>query len=41
MCVNTEWGAMGDDGSLDFIRTKYDCQLDKNSINPSAQMYKF
>lgn len=37
MCVNTEWGAMGDDGSLNFILTKYDKQLDKNSKNPKTQ----
>lgn len=37
MCVNTEWGAMGDDGSLDFILTKYDTQLDQDSINPKTQ----
>lgn len=36
--VNTEWGAFGDDGCLDFIRTSYDIDLDKNSINPGKQV---
>ena len=38
MCVNTEWGAFGDDGVMDFVRTKYDQQLDKNSINVGRQL---
>lgn len=36
--INTEWGAFGDDGSLDFIRTEYDHHIDDNSINPGKQM---
>lgn len=36
--VNTEWGAFGDDGSLDFMRTAYDEDVDKNSINPGKQL---
>lgn len=39
--INTEFGAFGEDGSLDFIRTKYDKMLDENSINPGKQMYVF
>lgn len=38
MCVNTEWGGFGDDGAMDFIRTKYDKQLDENSINVGKQL---
>ena len=36
--VNTEWGAFGDDGALDFIRTEYDKDIDTASINPGKQM---
>jgi len=38
MCVNTEWGGFGDDGALDFIRTKYDYIQDDNSINRGKQL---
>lgn len=38
--INTEWGALGDDGSLDFIKTEYDKQVDKHSINPGKQTYE-
>ena len=24
MCINTEWGAFGDDGALEDIRTEFD-----------------
>lgn len=36
--INTEWGAFGDNGALDFIRTEYDRDIDSNSINPGKQM---
>lgn len=36
--INTEWGAFGDDGNLDFIRTQYDREIDDHSINPGKQM---
>jgi hexokinase len=36
--INTEWGALGDDGGLDFIMTDYDRQVDKHSINAGRQM---
>lgn len=39
MIVNTEWGAFGDDGKLESIRTKYDQLIDKESINPGKQWY--
>ncbi|KAJ8958132.1 hypothetical protein NQ318_006068 [Aromia moschata] len=34
--INTEWGAFGDDGALDFLRTDYDKTVDENSINPEV-----
>lgn len=34
MCINTEWGAFGDDGSLEDIRTEFDRELDRGSLNP-------
>ncbi|CAD5206688.1 unnamed protein product [Bursaphelenchus okinawaensis] len=40
MCVNTEWGGFGDDGKMDFIRTKYDKCLDDKTINPGKQLYE-
>lgn len=36
--INTEWGAFGDDGCLDFIRTEEDNIVDKDSINPGIHM---
>lgn len=36
--INTEWGAFGDDGKLDFIRTDYDRDVDENSVNPGKQL---
>ncbi|TNN52641.1 putative hexokinase HKDC1 [Liparis tanakae] len=37
MCVNTEWGGLGDDGSLDDIITPYDIEVDRNSLHPETQ----
>lgn len=39
--INTEWGALGNDGCLDFIMTDYDRQVDKHSINAGQQMYVY
>ena len=36
--VNTEWGAFGDDGKLNYSRNYYDRLLDENSSNPEQQM---
>lgn len=36
--VNTEWGAFGDNGALDFVRTQYDREIDENSINRGRQI---
>ena len=38
--INTEWGAFGNTGSLDIIRTAYDFQLDTQSLNPGKQVNK-
>nr|CDJ83089.1 Hexokinase domain containing protein [Haemonchus contortus] len=40
MIMNTEWGAFGDDGALRFIHTKYDREVDKNSVNPGKQIFE-
>ena len=37
--INTEWGAFGNTGSLDIVRTIYDYELDRNSLNPGKQVY--
>uniref|UniRef100_A0A3B4WFB0 Phosphotransferase n=1 Tax=Seriola lalandi dorsalis TaxID=1841481 RepID=A0A3B4WFB0_SERLL len=34
MCINTEWGGFGDDGSLRDIQTEFDVVVDQTSINP-------
>ncbi|KAL7670067.1 hypothetical protein ACOME3_005005 [Neoechinorhynchus agilis] len=38
--INMEWGAFGDGGCLDFIRTNYDKTLDENSVNPGKQKFE-
>ncbi|XP_050057486.1 hexokinase type 2 isoform X3 [Aphis gossypii] len=38
--VNTEWGAFGDDGKLDAVRTKYDQEIDEDSLNPGQQRFE-
>ena len=38
--INTEWGAFGDNGELDFIRTKWDRAVDDNSVNPGKQIFE-
>ncbi|NWY65906.1 HXK1 protein, partial [Erithacus rubecula] len=40
MCINTEWGAFGDNGCIDSIRTKYDREVDEGSLNPGKQRYE-
>lgn len=37
MCINTEWGAFGDNGCIEYIRTKYDREVDEDSLNPGKQ----
>ncbi|VEN40540.1 unnamed protein product [Callosobruchus maculatus] len=38
--INMEWGAFGDDGALDFVRTQYDENIDKHSVNPGKQKHE-
>ena len=38
--INTEWGALGNTGSLDFIRTRHDHLVDSNSKNLGRQVYE-
>ncbi|CAO2608220.1 Hk1 [Lemmus lemmus] len=40
MCINTEWGAFGDDGALEDIRTEFDRELDQGSLNPGKQLFE-
>lgn len=40
MCVNTEWGAFGDDGTLEDVRTEFDRDLDLGSLNPGRQLFE-
>jgi len=40
MIVNTEWGAFGDQGELDFILTRWDREVDSGSINPGKQIFE-
>jgi len=40
MIVNTEWGAFGDKGELDFILTKWDKNVDAASLNPGKQIFE-
>nr|XP_039251587.1 hexokinase-2-like [Styela clava] len=40
MCINMEWGAFGNDGSLNDIRNSYDKLVDEASINPGQQLYE-
>lgn len=37
MCVNTEWGCFGDDGTLSDILTPYDQHVDQESSNPGEK----
>lgn len=40
MIINMEWGAFGDNGCLDFMRTSYDYEIDCCSLNPRKQIYE-
>ncbi|NXL42537.1 HXK2 protein, partial [Podilymbus podiceps] len=40
MCVNTEWGCFGDDGTLSDILTPYDQLLDQESSNPGEKRFE-
>ncbi|NXI39610.1 HXK2 protein, partial [Galbula dea] len=40
MCVNTEWGSFGDDGTLSDILTPYDQHVDQESSNPGEKRFE-
>lgn len=40
MCVNTEWGAFGDDAALEDLRTDFDREIDAGSLNPGKQLFE-
>ncbi|XP_030376043.1 hexokinase type 2-like [Scaptodrosophila lebanonensis] len=40
MIINCEWGAFGDNGVLDFIRTPYDKVVDKSTPNKGRQTFE-
>ncbi|VDK19036.1 unnamed protein product [Anisakis simplex] len=40
MIINMEWGAFGDDGGLDFIRTPYDAAVDEATVNPGLHLFE-
>ncbi|KAG5284353.1 hypothetical protein AALO_G00025780 [Alosa alosa] len=40
MCINTEWGGFGDDGSLRDIQTEFDVEVDRTSINPGVHTFE-
>ncbi|RLW02902.1 hypothetical protein DV515_00006790 [Chloebia gouldiae] len=40
MCVNTEWGWFGDDGTLNDIFTPYDEFVDQESSNPGEKRFE-
>ena len=37
--INTEWGALGNTGSLDFVRTRWDHAVDAGSKNFGKQVF--
>ncbi|XP_038150506.1 hexokinase HKDC1-like [Cyprinodon tularosa] len=40
MCINTEWGGLGDDHCLDDIINPYDAEVDIHSVNPGKQRFE-
>ncbi|XP_071948900.1 hexokinase-2-like [Antedon mediterranea] len=38
--IDMEWGAFGDDGVLDDIRTDFDKEIDKLTLNKGKQLYE-
>ncbi|XP_015497583.1 hexokinase-3 isoform X2 [Parus major] len=40
MCVNTEWGCFGDDGTLNDVFTLYDESVDEESNNPGEKRFE-
>lgn len=39
MCINMEWGAFGDDGILNDVRTEFDQEVDSGSLNQGKQLW--
>ena len=37
--INTEWGAFGDNNELEFVRTRWDRQVDHKSLNPGQRLF--
>ncbi|KAJ8248261.1 hypothetical protein GJAV_G00240120 [Gymnothorax javanicus] len=40
MCISTEWGAFGDDGTLHDFITDFDREIDAASSNPGQQLFE-
>uniref|UniRef100_A0A8C3LGT8 hexokinase n=1 Tax=Chrysolophus pictus TaxID=9089 RepID=A0A8C3LGT8_CHRPC len=40
MCVNSEWGCLGDDGALDDVLTPCDHRVDQESSNPGERRFE-
>uniref|UniRef100_A0A8R1XX56 Phosphotransferase n=1 Tax=Onchocerca volvulus TaxID=6282 RepID=A0A8R1XX56_ONCVO len=40
MIINMEWGAFGDNGCIDFLRTEFDKDVDNGSINPGKHFFE-
>ncbi|XP_026213315.1 hexokinase-2-like [Anabas testudineus] len=40
MCINTEWGGFGDDGSLKDIQTECDKMVDEKSDSPGVHIFE-
>ncbi|KAI1903570.1 hypothetical protein AGOR_G00028540 [Albula goreensis] len=40
MCINTEWGGFGDNGSLKDIQTEFDVEVDRSSLNPGVHTFE-
>uniref|UniRef100_A0A4W3I0P0 Hexokinase-2 n=1 Tax=Callorhinchus milii TaxID=7868 RepID=A0A4W3I0P0_CALMI len=40
MCINMEWGGFGDQNALDDVRTEFDREIDRGSLNPGKQLYE-
>ncbi|KAM4749480.1 hexokinase-3 isoform 1-T2 [Rhinophrynus dorsalis] len=39
MCINVEWGGLGEDGELTAIQTDYDKEVDQKSLAPGIQCF--
>lgn len=40
MIINTEWGALGENGSFNFIRTEFDDYVDRHSMHPGRYIFE-